>query len=216
MIGWLINMIKFVYFDVGGVAILDFSGTEKWKLMLSEIGINEKDFDTFDKYWAGLNGRVDLDLDVDSLKPEIEKRFGIEFPKNYSLLVNGFVEKFEKNETIWTVIHELKSKCGIGLLTNMYPRMLGEIVNKHLLPHVDWDIIVDSSVEKVRKPSKEIFELAEARCGFAGNEILFIDNLQRNIDGAKTVGWQTFLYDPKNLEASNKQLSDYLKEKVSL
>lgn len=31
------SMIKFVYFDVGGVTIKDFSGTDKWEVLEKEI-----------------------------------------------------------------------------------------------------------------------------------------------------------------------------------
>lgn len=34
-------MISFIYFDVGGVAMLDFSGTNKWELLKKEIGVNK-------------------------------------------------------------------------------------------------------------------------------------------------------------------------------
>ena len=37
-------MISFVYFDVGGVVILDFSGTNKWEMVKKEWGIT-------DAYW---------------------------------------------------------------------------------------------------------------------------------------------------------------------
>lgn len=32
-------MIKFIYFDVGGVAIRDFNGTDKWENLKKELGI---------------------------------------------------------------------------------------------------------------------------------------------------------------------------------
>jgi len=33
--------IKFIYFDVGGVAILDFSKTNKWKEITKALEINK-------------------------------------------------------------------------------------------------------------------------------------------------------------------------------
>ena len=39
-------------------------------------------------------------------------------------------------------------------------------------------------------------------------EILFIDNSNENIQAAKDCGWQTYLYDSCNYEASNVKLSE--------
>jgi FMN phosphatase YigB (HAD superfamily) len=88
----------------------------------------------------------------------------------------------------------------------MYPGMLELIKLKGLLPDVDWDIVVDSSIEGVRKPQEKIFELSEQRAKVRSEQILFIENTQRHIDAAKQRGWNTFLYDPGSLEKSNKDL----------
>src|SRR3989344_9350883 len=116
-------MIKFVYFDVGGVALFDFSGTNKWEEMMLSVGISKNNFDRFDSFYGSLAGRVNMDLDMDSMMPEIEKKFGIKFNKDYSLLVDGFVKRFERNKYIDNAIKEINKPCKIGLLTNMYPGM---------------------------------------------------------------------------------------------
>jgi len=135
----------------------------------------------------------------------------ISLPDNYSLLIDGFVKRFEKNLDIRPVIEIAKSKYKIGLLKNMYPNMLGEIKKAGLLPNIEFNQIIDSSVEKVQKPYKQIYKLAEKRCEFKGNEILFIDNSQKHLDSAKEFGWQTFLYDP----ADTKESSDKLMKLIS-
>ena len=41
-------MISFVYFDVGGVAIKDFSGSDKWTELKKEVGVtpeNDAEFE---------------------------------------------------------------------------------------------------------------------------------------------------------------------------
>ena len=73
-------------------------------------------------------------------------------------------------------------------------------------------MIIDSSVEKVQKPYKPIYELAQKKSGFEANEILFIDNSQKNIDTARELGWQTFLYDSSNHQGSCQKLSHYIKK----
>ncbi len=200
------NNIKFIYFDVGGVVIKDFSGTNKWEELKVELGIPQDKSQEFEDIYDLYQDEINTTREIDSLIPIYKEKFGITLSENYSFLVDGFVKRFEKNLDIWSIIETAKSKYKIGLLTNMYPKMLSEIKKAGLLPNIEFDQIIDSSVEKVQKPYKEIYELAEKRCGFKGNEILFIDNSQKHLDASKEFGWQTFLYDPTDTKKSSEEL----------
>lgn len=202
-------MIKFVYFDVGGTVIKDFSGTDNWQKLKEEIGIKQKDQQKFSEYWDSLDKKININLDIELIKPEIEKEFGVKFPSGYSLLIDGFVKKFFKNESILPVIIKIQRSVPIGLLTNMYPYMFDAIKERNLLPVIDWNYIVDSSKVGLAKPDPKIYELAEKLCGVRHDEILLIDNGVENIENAKQFGWQTFLYDPKDPVLSSKNLLEY-------
>ena len=88
-------MTKFIYFDIGGVVVKDFSKTDKWEKMKRDIGIPLKKDEEFDKFYDIYERKVDLGLEVDSLIPLIEKKFGVRFPTKYSLL-EDFITAFEK------------------------------------------------------------------------------------------------------------------------
>lgn len=92
----------------------------------------------------------------------------------------------------------------------MYPHMLDAIYQAGLMPETNWDAIIDSSIEKVRKPQIEIFQLAQNRAGVQGAEILFVENGAKHVAAAKKFGWQTFLYDPTNTTQSNQNLERLL------
>ena len=47
---------------------------------------------------------------------------------------------------------------------------------------------------KMMKPAREIFDAVAAEIGFPGAEILFVDDSQKNVDGARAAGWQAALY----------------------
>ena len=47
---------------------------------------------------------------------------------------------------------------------------------------------------KLMKPSREIFDAAAREIGFPPDEILFVDDSRRNVDGAIAAGWQAVLY----------------------
>ncbi len=202
-------MIQFVYFDVGGVVIRDFSGTNKWDELKRSIGVTAEQDNRFDAFFDQYEPELCVGRDTETLVPIMESQFGLSFPQNYSFLAD-LVYRFERNESIWPVLQEARKKYNIGLLTNVYPRMLDMIYAANLMPDVQWDAIIDSSIEKMQKPQAEIFELAEERCGFRGQEILFIENTKRHVEVAHNFGWQTFLYDPRNLVESNRKFEEIL------
>lgn len=194
---------KFIYFDIGGVLVKDFSRSNKWEEMKSGMGITPEISDKFEQIWDQYTQeRVCLDYDVDNLIPILEKQFGLDFPQNYSIL-QDFVDRFERNDGIWSIVNLVKEKSHIGLLTNMYPRMLVKIHEANLLDEIDWDVVIDSSEVGYQKPEKEIFEFAQSQAGVESNQILFIDNTRTHLQSASTLGWQTLHYDSCDYEESN-------------
>lgn len=199
------NSISFIYFDVGGVLALDFSKNNKWKQMLEDLGVSGQKRTRFEQLFDKYEPEICIGRAIEEFVAEAQKELDINFPPNYSM-TRDFVDRFEPNEGLYNIVEKLSKDYSLGLLTNMYPGMLELIKLKGLLPEVDWDIVVDSSIEGVRKPQEKIFELSEQRAKVRPEQILFIENTQRHIDAAKQRGWNTLLYDPGSLEKSNKDL----------
>ena len=204
-------MIKFIYFDVGGVAVIDFSANpEKWVSLQDELGLPANKADAFMVFYDVYAGEICMGRDSETLVPLIAKEFGLTIPESYSFLT-AFVSRLDPNPSIWPVVKLSKEKARIGLLTNMFTGMLDAIKAAEKLPPEEWDAVVDSSVEFCKKPDEKFYRIAEERAGVTGEEILFIDNTQGHLDAAKKLGWQTFLYDPA--EPGNS--STVLKEIIS-
>ena len=125
---------------------------------------------------------------------------------NYSLLHDGFVNRFEINKSIWPVINKIKSICKVGLLTNMYVNMYEAIKDRGIFPSVLWDVVIDSSKVGLEKPNKEIFIYAQQKAGCNGNEILFVENSIEYINVASSLGWHAFLYDSAHPNESSRKL----------
>lgn len=94
----------------------------------------------------------------------------------------------------------------------MYPKMYKSILKNKIIPKIGWDIIIDSSKVGLQKPDPEIYVLAEKLAEAKGEEIFFVENTKVNIDTAKSLGWQTFLYDSNNYEKSSQELLEYFNE----
>jgi FMN phosphatase YigB (HAD superfamily) len=202
-------MISFVYFDVGGVVVDDFSDNNKWQDLKQELGVNESNSAAFEALWKQYALELCIDRDVETLVPIFVKELGLKLPEGYSLLA-GFVDRFYANPGIWPIIENLKSKAKVGLLTNMYPHMFAAIEKRHILPKIQWDQIVDSSLELLQKPDRKLFELAEKRAGVPHDEVLFIDNGSEHVQEAETYGWQAFFYDSSNHHAAVRELDSFL------
>lgn len=201
--------IKFIYFDVGGVAILDFSKTNKWNEMLNKLRVSEEEKPRFRQLFAEHEGKICVGEDINIFVEEARQKLGVTFPPNYNM-TQDFVDRFEVNKSISKLITEIRKEFRMGLLTGMYPNMLNMIFSKGLIPKVEWDVIIDSSVEKVMKPDLEIYLLAETKAKVDPESILFVDNNKNLLEPARQRGWLTFEYDPSDPETSTDDLQKFI------
>jgi len=203
--------MKFIYFDVGGVLVRDLSDTNEWSLLLDEWGLVGENRQKFNKFFNSFEEKLNIGNGIEDFSKIMEKRFGVELPKNYSLS-NELVDRFFcQNKKMMEIIGKIRDSYKLGLLTNMYKGMLDLIRKKKLIPDVYWSVIVDSSIEKCKKPEGKIYEIAQERSKMDINEILFVDNKKENLEIPKKMGWQTFWFDSSNYERSNKELESFLR-----
>lgn len=209
------SKISFVYFDVGGVAIKDYSSTNKWEIMKNDLGATGDLSKKFEIIFRQYNNRLTTGLiDADSLLKIIAKQLKLNLSSKISLLTY-FVDHFEQNIPIWPIVSSLKETKKVGLLTDMYLGMLDTILAKNLIPsNIIWDSIIDSSILGVKKPMPKIYQIAQEKAGVRATEILFIDNLEKNLVPARKLGWQTFLYDSRDYEKSSLKLAKFLSNLV--
>ncbi len=202
-------MIKFVYFDVGGVLIKDFSETDKFNKMLSDFGLNKEQESLFLKLFLENSTSIckgNISCDEFLFKTKFDLKLNV---SNDLDLCQEFVDRFEVNLDIHSFLEKISKEIKIGLLTNMYPNMLSKIKIKNLLPEINWGVVIDSSEVGYEKPEIEIFKLAEKFAGVAPNEILFVDNTKNHLEVAKKIGWQTYFFDSKNYSKSCLELNEY-------
>ncbi len=205
----MINQLKYIYFDVGGVVILDYSKTNKWNEMLKDLGITENQRPQFDQLFDTHEKKICCGEDIKVFVREAEKTLGIKFPQNYDM-TSDFVNRFELNPSMIALLGELKGNIRLGLLTNQYPDLLNRIFQKGLLPKDVWDLIIDSSIVGIAKPDPRIYDLAEEKSGVEPASILFVDNKVKLLEYPKLKGWHVFEYDPANAFKSTDKLREYI------
>lgn len=188
--------ISFIYFDVGGVAILDFSGTTKFNDYFLGLGMDSDQLTVVRRLFTKHAEDIcDGTLSIFALQDMISEESNFIFNTDLCL-TKEFTDRFEENPGMVDLIRDLQKKgFRVGLLTNMYDKMLDMIRMRGILPGIDWNVVVDSSLVRMAKPSEQIYRLAQEMSETSAEEILFIDNVQENLDTANGLGWQTYLYD---------------------
>ena len=101
-------------------------------------------------------------------------------------------------ERITELLERLAEKYAIYGLTNNNEISVERMHKIYEENGLDWQRVFRKEFISCRmqlmKPSREIFDAAAAEIGFPPEEILFVDDSQKNVDGALAAGWQAALY----------------------
>lgn len=178
--------ITFIYFDINGCLVQFFH--HAFTELANETGMPiEKIETTFWQYNdAVCRGEMSLDEFNRILAEQLHQM--IDWKSYYMRAVTPIAEMHEL--VVWASHH-----YHVGLLSNIMPGFIPEMIKANLIPNVEYDVIIDSSEVKMIKPESQIFQLAGERAGVDANEILFIDDSRANIMAASQLGWRVMWFD---------------------
>ena len=195
-------MIKNVIFDFGNVLV-------KYDpvYIVSGFSDNQEDIQAvasvlFDRlYWDRLDeGTIEDSEVVEESKKRLPKRLHALIEKAYY----GWIDRLPEISGMSALIESLKSRgVKLYLLSNISQYFADRYQRFPILRQFD-GLVFSGVIHKV-KPSKEIFEYLFDAYKIKAEESVFIDDAQRNIDGAKAVGLATYLFD-----GDSKKLEEYL------
>lgn len=83
----------------------------------------------------------------------------------------------------------------VGILTNDLTAFFGEAWQRGIVALQRVDVIVDGSVTGVLKPDGAAFEAGAAALGLAPADLVFLDDLSWNVEGARAAGLTAFRVD---------------------
>lgn len=98
----------------------------------------------------------------------------------------------------------------IGLLTNIMPGMLNELLRLGKVPTLPYDAVIDSSLVGAVKPEPQIFKVAAEQAGVPADEILLIDDTQANLVAAEKHDWRVVWFDYARPEESSAHIREVL------
>jgi FMN phosphatase YigB (HAD superfamily)/DNA-binding XRE family transcriptional regulator len=122
-----------------------------------------------------------------------------------------YLDAVEPIEEMHELVLWAQEHYHIGLLSNIMPDFIPQMIEKKLLPDVAYDAIVDSSEVKAIKPEREIFQAAASLADFDTPELLLIDDSRANIMAAERLGWRVLWFDDYRPAESVQRVRDALR-----
>jgi FMN phosphatase YigB (HAD superfamily) len=99
---------------------------------------------------------------------------------------------------------------GVGLMSNIMPGLIDLMVERKIIPNVDYDVIVDSSKVKTIKPEPGIYQIAAKQAKCSETEILLVDDSRVNLMAAEKLKWHVLWFDNYRPEESVKRIREIL------
>lgn len=120
----------------------------------------------------------------------------------------------EWDETCWMdnevveYIQSLKGQYKIGMLSNFGPNLNSWLKDNFKIHHL-FDVVVCSYDIKMRKPDVRAFLHTLNEMGLEAGETVFVDDKDKNVEAAKSLGMQAILYT--SFPEFKKQIQEILK-----
>ena len=179
-------MIKTIFFDIGGV-LIDIHPERTYQYLSDSADVEANmvkesfPWDDHDQYERGIMNNEDWFIAYKDALPQPCCLKRSDFWNAWKLLLG------EEKNTV-NILEALNKQYSIWLLSNTNPKHIqDEIEKRYLFPSLVNGAVYSFDVG-VRKPEKEIYEIAMQRANANPQECLFIDDLLENIQAAKQIG----------------------------
>ncbi len=121
-------------------------------------------------------------------------------------IVSYLAKEHRLNEPIVNMIMQLKGAYKVGMLSNIGAKWYEQLVPEYVREL--FDVTVLSNEIGMVKPYPEIFEYLINQLGMKPDEVLFIDDILDNCEGARAVGISAIHYT--NFSALKQNLQTYI------
>jgi FMN phosphatase YigB (HAD superfamily)/DNA-binding XRE family transcriptional regulator len=194
--------VGFVYFDINGCLVRFFH--HAFTRLAEATGVRPEAIET--AFWhyndAACRGEMTLEefnkalsakLQIDSIKWEDFYLTSLEPIKEMHELVRWAAERYD-----------------VGLISNIMSGMIDALLQKGLIPSVNYAAIIDSSKVGAVKPEPKIYEFAKEAAKRPVSELLLVDDSRANLMPASQAGWQALWFDDYDPTESVKRVRSAL------
>ena len=194
--------VRFVYFDVNGCLVQFFHRaleriSEEYDLSPDVVEM---------AFWQHNDMVCRGEISID----EFNKRFANDLNLDNIDWAKYYIEEVEPVQGMDDLLSWAIENYHVGLMTNIMPGFLNELIDHNLVPNINYDVIIDSSEVGAIKPEEAIYEEAEDRSNCQPSEILLIDDSRPNLMTASKKGWKVLWFNSNNPEQSISRIKNAL------
>ncbi|CAN5135105.1 hypothetical protein BH09PAT3_BH09PAT3_7190 [soil metagenome] len=194
--------VSFVYFDVNGCLVRFYQRASA--RVAEDHGIAPE---LVEMAYLHFNDEICRGtMTMDDFNAAVAGRLGFKSLDWASYYLEAAEPLLDMHKTVtWAAEH-----YRVGLLTNIMPGMLEQLLKLGKVPNISYDAIIDSSKIGTIKPEPQIFTYATEQAGVPANEILLIDDTQANLIAAERHDWRVGWFDYARPEESAAHVREVL------
>lgn len=200
-------MIKWLLVDIGDVLLLKDRVMPFTQLLADELGVNIALAEQINKiHYTTMETKY---VPEEVFVAELEEELGYKAPANiYSYFEKAYEKQISPNRALFAFLDEVRtSGVKTAILSNTIAVYQAAHERAGISKKNGFDPILYSWRVEMRKPNKEIFELAIKELGGKPEEIIFIDDKSEHLQAAEQLGMKTILFDDtKNVVAKIRKL----------
>lgn len=179
--------ISFVYIDINGCMVHFFHAA--FSRIAADTGVSSDLVET--AFWHFNDAACRGEISLTQFNERFAQKLGIDEIRWQDYYLSAVEPITEMQELVrWAVKH-----YRVGLLSNIMPGLIADMMARDILPRIPYDVIIDSSEVHAIKPEMEIYELALQKASAPAYEILFIDDSRTNLMAAEQLGWRVLWFD---------------------
>jgi FMN phosphatase YigB (HAD superfamily)/DNA-binding XRE family transcriptional regulator len=186
--------VTFVFFDINGVCVrfLHKAFTE----VARKSGKSIDSVETL--FWRYNDSVTSGQMEMGEFNQIMARELEIE---NFDW-ISYYMNNVEQMPGIEGLIKWAEEHYEIGLLSNIMPGFIELLIQRNIIPNVNFKVIVDSSKVGALKPTPKIYEIAQQLAAVEPGEILTIDDSRTNLVTADRLGWHVVWFDEIRPEES--------------
>jgi FMN phosphatase YigB (HAD superfamily) len=195
--------VKFVYFDINGCLVRFFHAA--FTKLAADSHASADEVET--AFWHYNDEVCRGELSMDSFNAAFADRLRI---PNLNWM-EYYLDAIEPIPEMHALVTWAAERYRVGLMSNIMPGFIDAMRQRHILPDIPYDAIVDSSQVGAIKPERQIYEIATERSKVMPAEILLVDDDRSNLMAAERFGWHVLWVDSYRADETVGRISEALK-----
>ncbi len=194
--------VSFLFLDINGCLVRFFHGA--FTKLSHETGVSSDVIES--TFWHYNDAVCRGEMSMEEFNSELARRFNL--PSiDWKLY---YMDAIEPIDGMHELVQWASQHYRIGLLSNIMPGFIDDMIQSGKLPDIKYDTIIDSSQVGAIKPEQAIYDIAQERAQVGPEEILFVDDSRANLMAAEHKGWKVLWFDDYRPSESVRKIRESL------